>query len=60
MCGSLVDACNSYIQKQFIEVTKSEEFLALSHDEVSLVVSQDELCVDNEEVVRIKFSFISI
>ena len=53
MCGNLVSACNSYIQKQFVEVTKSEEFLALSADDVLAIISQDELCVDNEEMVKI-------
>ena len=54
MCGGLVDACNSYIQKQFVEVMMSDEFLALPAEEVSSIISQDELCVESEEVVSIK------
>ncbi|XP_064644346.1 kelch-like protein 18 [Lineus longissimus] len=51
MCSSVVDAANRYIQKYFMEVSKSEEFLALAKVDVIDIVSRDELYVTSEEQV---------
>lgn len=51
MCSNLVDACNKYIQKHFVDVSKSEEFLNLSKKEILDVISLDELHVTSEEQV---------
>lgn len=53
MCSNLVDACNKYIQKHFVDVSKSEEFLNLSKKEILDVISLDELHVTSEEQVGI-------
>ena len=51
MCSSLVDTCNKYIQKHFVDVSKSDEFLSLSKKEVLDIISLDELHVATEEQV---------
>ena len=54
MCSNLVEESNKYIQKLFIEVSKSEEFLTLSSQDVLEILERDELYVTNEEQVRCK------
>ena len=51
MCTTLVEACNKYLEKHFIDVTKSDEFHELPVGEVKVITSQDELYVNNEEQV---------
>ena len=51
MCPVLVEAANRYIQHHFVTVSMSEEFMALSNQEVIDLVSQDELHVPSEEQV---------
>ncbi|XP_048366842.1 kelch-like protein 18 isoform X1 [Sphaerodactylus townsendi] len=51
MCAVLYDAANSFIHQHFVEVSMSEEFLALPLEDVLELVSQDELNVKREEQV---------
>lgn len=51
MCAVLYDAANSFIHQHFVEVSMSEEFLALPFDDVLELVSRDELNVKSEEQV---------
>ncbi|XP_035658314.1 kelch-like protein 18 [Branchiostoma floridae] len=51
MCHNLAEASNRYIQHNFIEVYKSEEFLSLQKAEVLQLLSRDELNVKHEEEV---------
>ncbi|XP_017168894.1 kelch-like protein 18 isoform X3 [Mus musculus] len=49
MCAVLYDAANSFIHQHFVEVSLSEEFLALPLEDVLELVSRDELNVKSEE-----------
>eukprot|EP00079_Xenopus_tropicalis_P036279 XP_017950050.1 PREDICTED: kelch-like protein 18 isoform X2 [Xenopus tropicalis] len=51
MCSVLHDASNRFIHEHFVEVSMSEEFLALAFEEVLELVSRDELNVKAEEQV---------
>uniref|UniRef100_A0A8C9MRI0 Kelch like family member 18 n=1 Tax=Serinus canaria TaxID=9135 RepID=A0A8C9MRI0_SERCA len=51
MCTVLYDAANSFIHQHFVEVSMSEEFLALPFEDVLELVSRDELNVKSEEQV---------
>ncbi|XP_060679705.1 kelch-like protein 18 [Hemiscyllium ocellatum] len=51
MCTVLYDASNSFIHQHFVEVSMSEEFLALPFEEVYELVARDELNVKSEEQV---------
>ncbi|XP_031463643.1 kelch-like protein 18 isoform X2 [Phasianus colchicus] len=51
MCAVLYDAANSFIHQHFVEVSMSEEFLALPFEDVLELVSRDELNVKSEEQV---------
>ncbi|XP_051878903.1 kelch-like protein 18 [Pristis pectinata] len=51
MCTVLYDSANSFIHQHFVEVSMSEEFLALSFEEVLELVARDELNVKSEEQV---------
>ncbi|KAE8595538.1 hypothetical protein XENTR_v10015790 [Xenopus tropicalis] len=51
MCAVLHDASNRFIHEHFVEVSMSEEFLALAFEEVLELVSRDELNVKAEEQV---------
>lgn len=51
MCAVLYDAANSFIHQHFVEVSMSEEFLALPFEDVLELVSRDELNVKAEEQV---------
>uniref|UniRef100_A0A6A7FTI1 Kelch-like protein diablo n=3 Tax=Hirondellea gigas TaxID=1518452 RepID=A0A6A7FTI1_9CRUS len=50
-CQSLVKACNRYLQKHFVHVAESEEFLNLNFDDVLEIISRDELNVPSESCV---------
>ncbi|XP_016397223.1 kelch-like protein 18 [Sinocyclocheilus rhinocerous] len=51
MCTMLYDAANSFVHQHFVEVSMSEEFLALRPEEVLELVGCDELNVQAEEQV---------
>ncbi|XP_074260065.1 kelch-like protein 18 isoform X3 [Saimiri boliviensis] len=51
MCAVLYDAANSFIHQHFVEVSMSEEFLALPLEDVLELISRDELNVKSEEQV---------
>ncbi|KAF6099666.1 kelch like family member 18 [Phyllostomus discolor] len=51
MCAVLYDAANSFVHQHFVEVSVSEEFLALPSEDVLELVSRDELNVRSEEQV---------
>lgn len=51
MCTTLYDAANSFVHQHFVEVSMSEEFLALRPEEVLELVGCDELNVQAEEQV---------
>uniref|UniRef100_UPI00398E7947 kelch-like protein 18 n=1 Tax=Pristiophorus japonicus TaxID=55135 RepID=UPI00398E7947 len=51
MCTVLYDSSNSFIHQHFVEVSMSEEFLALPFEEVLELVARDELNVKSEEQV---------
>lgn len=59
-CWSLVEACNRYINKCFVDVAQSEEFMNLNCEEVKDIISRDELNVPSEENVRKIFSGVKI
>ncbi|CAH1242093.1 KLHL18 [Branchiostoma lanceolatum] len=51
MCHNLAEAANRYIQQNFIEVYKSDEFLSLQKADVLQLLARDELNVKHEEEV---------
>ncbi|XP_013917355.1 PREDICTED: kelch-like protein 18 [Thamnophis sirtalis] len=51
MCAVLYDAANSFVHQHFVEVSMSEEFLALPYEDVLELTSRDELHVKLEEQV---------
>jgi hypothetical protein len=51
MCSSLIESCDKFIQKHFVEVCCSEEFLQLSKKEMVEILAWDELHVASEEQV---------
>lgn len=52
MCTTLYDSANSFLQQHFVEVSVSDEFLALRTEEVLELVGCDELNIKAEEQVR--------
>ncbi|KAL7645652.1 UNVERIFIED_CONTAM: hypothetical protein RMT77_004038 [Armadillidium vulgare] len=50
-CWSLVEACNRYLNKHFVEVSHSDEFLNLPFSEIRDIICRDELNVQSEENV---------
>lgn len=50
-CSSLVEAANKFIQKHFMDLVTSEEFLALSFNDIYEIVEWDDLHVVSEEKV---------
>lgn len=50
-CVDLTQAADTYIQQHFSEVVECEEFLGLSHQQVSRLISSDHLTVSSEEKV---------
>ncbi|XP_058035936.1 kelch-like protein 18 isoform X2 [Ahaetulla prasina] len=51
MCALLYDAANRFVHQHFVEVSMSEEFLALPYEDVLELISRDELHVKMEEQV---------
>ena len=51
MCTSLVEACSKYIQKYFVDVARSEEFLSMEQKDIVEILGNDELHVSSEEQV---------
>jgi len=58
MCTSLVEACSKYIQKYFVDVARSEEFLSLELKDIVEILSNDELHVSSEEQVQHVVTFL--
>ena len=56
MCNALVDDCNSYIEKHFVETSRSEEFSSLMAEELETIIKNDQLRVCNEEQVGLMLS----
>lgn len=50
-CKSVVSAADRFVQKHFMSVSRSDEFLQLSIEEVVDLLSMDELYVESEEEV---------
>jgi len=55
MCTNLVEACNKYIQKYFVDVARSEEFMSMEQKDLVEILSNDELHVSSEEQVSIQW-----
>lgn len=55
-CPALVDATNKFIQKHFLEVSQSDEFLALPLPDTMEIAGWDEIHVTSEEQVNTRFS----
>ena len=51
MCPALFEDCNRFINKNFVQVAKSEEFLELCAKDLCDILESDELHVTNEEQV---------
>lgn len=51
MCSVLYEAANHFIHQHFVEVSVSEEFLALPFEDVLELVTRDDLNVKSEEQV---------
>lgn len=56
-CSNLVEECNKYIQKRFLEVCKSEEFMSLNLADIQEILERDELYVNNEEEVKYRIVY---
>ena len=52
MCAPLVEDCNRFIEKHFVETARSDEFSTLPVEELTHIVDSDELHVCNEEQVQ--------
>ena len=50
-CAKLSRACRVFIDKHFHEVTQSQDFLRLGIEEITYMISSDDICVENEEAV---------
>lgn len=50
-CEDLCIKAKEFIEKNFMEVCNSEEFLSLSYEKISEFISSDELNVDKEEYI---------
>lgn len=50
-CTELRNKAREHIEKNFVEVSQGEEFLTLSEEKLSEIISSNELNVDQEEVV---------
>ena len=53
-CWTLVEACNRYLQKHFVDVSMADEFLNLPLPDVRDIISRDELNVQSEENVSVR------
>ena len=54
VCTSLVDACNKYTNRHFVEVSHSPDYLDLEVVDVLDLLGRDELHVESEEQVRMR------
>ncbi|XP_077258848.1 kelch-like protein 5 [Temnothorax americanus] len=50
-CSELVEYAHAYTTKHFMEVTKNQEFLLLSADEVAKLLESEDLNVPSEETI---------
>lgn len=50
-CEELLDYAIQYMNQNFLDVAEGDEFLNLSTKELGLVLSSDDICVENEEKV---------
>jgi hypothetical protein len=50
-CASVVQETDRYIQKNFVPVSKSEEFSQLPISDIQNILSRDELHIESEEQV---------
>ncbi|XP_071629426.1 kelch-like protein 5 isoform X2 [Temnothorax longispinosus] len=50
-CSELVEYAHAYITKNFMEVTKNQEFLLLSANEVAKLLESEDLNVPSEETI---------
>ena len=50
-CAELLDATNSFLEKNFVEVSQSEEFLNLNENELIDLIKKDDLNVRSEEQI---------
>ena len=50
-CEELLEFAIQYMNRNFLNVAAGDEFLNLSAKEMSVVLSSDEICVENEEKV---------
>lgn len=50
-CAELLDATNSFLEKNFVEVSQSEEFLQLNENELIDLIKKDDLNVRSEEQI---------
>lgn len=51
VCGDLFQASTSFLHKQFVDVSSSDEFMMLSKVEFIEILEMDELNVTGEEQV---------
>ena len=51
MCTTLIDNSNNYLNKHFVDISQSDEFMQLPKENVIKIISRSELNVDNEEQV---------
>lgn len=50
-CSDLLDHAHAYTTKHFMEVTKNQEFLLLSANEVAKLLESEDLNVPSEEII---------
>ncbi|CAH2092512.1 unnamed protein product [Euphydryas editha] len=50
-CAELADCASRFIERHFVEVLETEEFLALEADTLASLLDSDRLTVPNEEVI---------
>ncbi|VDO53475.1 unnamed protein product [Onchocerca flexuosa] len=50
-CVSLVLSADCFLHKHFLSVSQGEEYLALSVDDLIMILSRDELFVESEEQI---------
>lgn len=54
-CSSLVRAADQFLQKHFVAISRTDDFLALSLEDVTGIISRDELHVSSEEQVQLLY-----
>ena len=50
-CDTLVGASRKYIHRYFEEISRTDDFLALDHEELVAIIDSDELNIRGEEIV---------